>query len=161
MHPPYPPPVNDYLKLKMDGFCSNCSREALPFWDVTSLDSSVNTTYSRSATDSAVSDTSSTNPAANSVSVAISPSAPSLTIFIFNASICSQNYMSLEPCSSTIPITSLVSQKPGSRLTFWITNSTYLGTPSPSEIAAIMVEELPSTFQIVFHLHPPDTEICT
>ena len=56
-----------------------CSMEALPFRDVSSLDSTVNTTCSGG---SAVFDISSTNSATNSISV--SPSTPSLTIFTFN-----------------------------------------------------------------------------
>ena len=80
--------IDDYFnwgQIEEGWVCPKCSREALPFWDVSRLDSSVNTTYSSSAADSAVSDTSSTNPAANSVSVSVSPSAPFLTIFTFNA----------------------------------------------------------------------------
>ena len=76
--------IDDYLnwgQIEKGWACPKCSREAFPFWDVSSLDSSVNTTYSGSAADSAVSDTASTNPVDNSVSVSVSPSAPSLTIF--------------------------------------------------------------------------------
>ena len=80
--------IDDYLnwgQIEEGWVCPKCSREALPFWDVSSLVSSVNFTCSSLAADSADSDTSSTNPAANSVSVSVSPSAPPLTIFTFNA----------------------------------------------------------------------------
>ena len=113
--------IDDYLnwgQIEEGWACPKCSREAFPFWDVSSLDSSVNTTYSGSAADSAFSDTQ-------------LPPILLLTLFQFQFPLVlplsqfspsmqeagSQTLMSLELCAPTIPMT--VSQKPGFPLTFW------------------------------------------
>ena len=80
--------IDDYLhwgQIEEGWVCPKCSREALPFWDVSSQTRLLTPPVEAPLLVTRLFGTSSTISDTNSIPLSVSPSTPSFTIFTFNA----------------------------------------------------------------------------